>query len=1495
MMDASFNSSSSLSNRVTYPLSFIDAVNKKQLDLESGLFRDPKTGSFSMRLNEALQLNLLNPKSVYFSDPNLNKTFDLNEAFKQGLLITPTISNTSNGNSNRIVILQSKNSKKASAITLADALKTGYLKLGQAAPAVNATNTAATAPANGIQTTTTKTTLSNSNSNCSITSETQSMSVRSIKDPNTGEFLMPTEAIKRKLLDPYKGQFYNPLTGERLPISEAIQKGFVIVEIIADTSTTTTTSNVKPISDSNIVSTSLIRETKSYHLLGVYDPLKNDEITIKEAIARGILDRQKGLYIHPVTKESFSISDAINKGVIRARILTPKDTTTATSTSMTEQLPFQSLVSTNRFEENKSYTISGAIDPRTGLRISLSQAVKDGIIDAKNGTYINIKTGETISINRAIELNLVLTNDHQIPSANGNSSKLIQQHLHTAPLVKREVITLNIEYVKDPRNDRNLTVSEAIQMGLLDRQSLSYHHPMTGECLSLNRAYQMGYIVGYYTDHQQHTIKQQQTTSITQHQQSFFIISVFDPVNNRSMTLDQAIQCGLFDYNRAVYIHPVTNESINIGDSVRKGLIDAQIYDNVMDEPPRMEAKLPIGDFGIDKRVTSMRTKFNADGTSILQIDIESTMPTSGVYEVDEIVEEGSMNKSFNTHHHASTSEFRQVVDINSVHRVTDPNQQRQVIQIVQPINNLKQEKSVVVHQVNKEFGMDSKRVEKVIDDLEDKGIVRINIKNKHQQQQHIPERKQQHKIEKIEQIQETLIIDDIDNRLFARPLNIDGQTHVIKKELNINGDSNGTTTSLVTSQAKIDFQTAQKNVNELNRKLIELENQKLSQMNKRTEAHIVENIVNRSSFVDIDDKQQYHQQTNKVIIDIESKQKRQPIETIVVDERISFELKQEEEEEEDDDFFDEWTEVFTITIRNIRYKIIWVYDSIKNERITLREAIKRGIIDLQTNFYHNLKSSHNCTISEAVDDGLIGVEEDNSALTLKANGITYTIYWVWDPVKNKRIAPKKALERGVLNLDSLIYRNYSNGQTINLHEAIHLRLIGASDDLTNIDEELHLEINKVVYKIAWVKDSRSKEKLKPREALRRGLLDLNNNFYKKYDTNEILTILEAIDQGFVGISNSKLPEQNQETEEEEEEEQFNRNDSLLSLDDEELTIKTKTAIYVITGLLHPETQKEIKVSEAIESGILDKEQGSYRDFKTNVVYEVGEAINEGFVFATVTDLLQDESASTEYIREEIKKFIVKSVVDPRTDERIGGLQAQAAGILNYAQGMYSNPSSNEHMPIGEAIERGLIEVTLQEETSKEEFDAEVVTDTLMERTITNYRILGVIDPFSNEMITASEAVHRQIIDTETNAYVDSTQNEPIPIKEAVRRNLIKAEVTERHERKPLGLSLQNAIRLGLFNAENGKFKDPYTNNYIELNNAIEKGHVNPNGGAIADSSSGSMTLNEAFTYGIFNKRTGCLDRYRLNMFKGKIVESKIFKWNFEDAVKCGLVNLKTG
>ena len=110
-----------------------------------------------------------------------------------------------------------------------------------------------------------------------------------------------------------------------------------------------------------------------------------------------------------------------------------------------------------------------------------------------------------------------------------------------------------------------------------------------------------------------------------------------------------------------------------------------------------------------------------------------------------------------------------------------------------------------------------------------------------------------------------------------------------------------------------------------------------------------------------------------------------------------------------------------------------------------------------------------------------------------------------------------------------------------------------------------------------------------------------------------------------------------------------------------------------------------------------------------------------------------------------------------------------------------------------------------------------------MERCVTNYRILGVLDPFSNELISASEAVNRQIIDTETNAYVDaSIRDAGVPIKEAVRRNLIRAEVSESVERKPLGLTLQNAIRLGLYNPDSGKFKGFFLHISFEIHTNLK-------------------------------------------------------------------------
>jgi dystonin len=348
--------------------------------------------------------------------------------------------------------------------------------------------------------------------------------------------------------------------------------------------------------------------------------LKNDEISIKEAIQRGILDRQRGVYIHPITKEFFSISDAINKGVIHARILLPPQEVPA----------FDSLVSSNRFQENRTYTICGAIDPRTRKPIGLSQAMRDGIINTQNGTYVDICTKETMTLNVAIERGLVLTElktlDDQKPK---NASPKISA-------LKRELKTLTIEFVLDPRTNRKVSVTEAMHSGLLDRQTLHYRHPITNESLTLNRAYDKGFIIGHYTDsyfNQSKTTTKTTTTTTRTDERSYFIISVLDPRTNKSLNLEQAISMGLFDFTNALYINPINKEILHIHDAIQCGFVEAKINETLKDghdDQGNYDKRLPIGDFGIDKTIKSMRTKFNTDGSSVLLIDIESTQPTRG-------------------------------------------------------------------------------------------------------------------------------------------------------------------------------------------------------------------------------------------------------------------------------------------------------------------------------------------------------------------------------------------------------------------------------------------------------------------------------------------------------------------------------------------------------------------------------------------------------------------------------------------------------------------------------------------------------------------------------------------------------------------------------------------------------------------------------------------------------------------------------------------------
>ena len=77
---------------------------------------------------------------------------------------------------------------------------------------------------------------------------------------------------------------------------------------------------------------------------------------------------------------------------------------------------------------------------------------------------------------------------------------------------------------------------------------------------------------------------------------------------------------------------------------------------------------------------------------------------------------------------------------------------------------------------------------------------------------------------------------------------------------------------------------------------------------------------------------------------------------------------------------------------------------------------------------------------------------------------------------------------------------------------------------------------------------------------------------------------------------------------------------------------------------------------------------------------------------------------------------------------------------------------------------------------------------------------------------------------------------------------------------------------------------------------AIERGHIHVNGVAFADSEQGPITLYDAFSLGLINRRDGGkLNQGKINLYRARLVEPKLHRMNVEDAIRCGLLNLRTG
>ena len=402
-----------------------------------------------------------------------------------------------------------------------------------------------------------------------------------------------SDAVARGLLNEKTGTFRDPNTGALMPVQTAIEQGLLRLssewpsgdrtQDITDGATmmsvdkwineiksnpeksqelkttgkaTVESKLMRPTGDNNYsftqtvvtkpkITEHVVSETKHFQVKTVLDPRSKREISVTEAVHRGILDLKGGHFIHPVTDERMTIEAALSRGFVRG---------------VETSEPTQGTV-----KETKSFAIVGVIDPRTGQKVAVSQAVKDGIVDFEKGKYNGLDSKGrpmTLKISEAVEKGLVIVAD----DSSEKSSSANFMH---------ETKTYQLKSVMNPITRERLEVADAIKQGLLDEHRGMYIHPRTGEKFTIPEAIERKFIDAELMSVMSNA-DSEGSKIITTKMTTLMVKFVIDPRTGETISVGRAVEAGILDNSMEKYTNPITGEVLLLNDAIDRKLVIAQ-------------------------------------------------------------------------------------------------------------------------------------------------------------------------------------------------------------------------------------------------------------------------------------------------------------------------------------------------------------------------------------------------------------------------------------------------------------------------------------------------------------------------------------------------------------------------------------------------------------------------------------------------------------------------------------------------------------------------------------------------------------------------------------------------------------------------------------------------------------------------------------------------------------------------------------------------------
>ena len=385
-----------------------------------------------------------------------------------------------------------------------------------------------------------------------------------IFDPKSGRQLSLLEAIHQGLFDPKSKKFIDPVTGEAVTVEHAAKLGFLLhAKVSTDDSTASAVCT-----DSSELSLSL---------LATMAPPARNKVDLLHAVRSGLVDTRTGQFttgtgqqipltksisqgyinVEPTAHTGLSLSDAVRQGVVRVSDGRIIDRNTGLAFTLTEAIQ-RGLVSKDRHE---------VYDDQQSLKLTLEEALAADIIDATEGRYI-LEDGGRLTLDQAAKqhrlenpLTIKEAVDQQlVDESDSFVDPVTGESISLLSAVGRGILDAELKAVRDVKAGVYLSLGQALGQGIV-KPSGSFTDTLTGESMSLGEAVKKGLL-----------------TSVCQ-KTIFEIEGIKNPLTGDYVSFNEALTLGLLDKNNSTFFDKKTLTRMTLHEAVEKDYIQPQLLD----------------------------------------------------------------------------------------------------------------------------------------------------------------------------------------------------------------------------------------------------------------------------------------------------------------------------------------------------------------------------------------------------------------------------------------------------------------------------------------------------------------------------------------------------------------------------------------------------------------------------------------------------------------------------------------------------------------------------------------------------------------------------------------------------------------------------------------------------------------------------------------------------------------------------------------------------